>query len=120
MEVRPPRVAPRERRSGPRVPEGLSGAEVGKEIAEHRHRSRHGPRHERHDRVLTIVEAVLLSAVALMAAWSGYSAAKWGTESSVSLAHASSVRSKANRADIEALQLRTLDSVSFNAVFTAL
>jgi len=57
--------------------------------------------------------------VALLAAWSGYSAAKWGTESSLSLAKASSTRSKANVAQIQATQIRTLDSVSFNAAATA-
>ncbi len=39
--------------------------------------------------------------------------------SSVSLATASALRTKASRADLEALQLRTLDSVSFNAWFAA-
>jgi hypothetical protein len=62
---------------------------------------------------------VLLSLVAVLAAYSGYAAAKWGTESSVTLAEASAERSKANRADIEAIVTRTLDSSSFNAWFTA-
>src|SRR5207245_5860253 len=64
-------------------------------------------------------EAAMLSVVAVIAAWSGYSAAKWGTESSVELARASSTRTKASRADLQATQIRTLDSVSFNAVFAA-
>ena len=99
--------------------EGLSASEVGKEIGAHRtHDSRAGS-HDRRDRLLSIVEAVLLSLVAVLAAYSGYAAAKWSTESSVSLAKASAERAKANRADLEALQLRTLDSVSFNAWFTA-
>ena len=68
---------------------------------------------------MTILEALLLSLVAVLAAYSGYAAAKWGTESSVSLAKASALRTKANRADLEGLQIRTLDSVSFNAWFTA-
>jgi hypothetical protein len=62
---------------------------------------------------------VLLSLVTLMAAWSGYSAAKWGTESSLSLAQASATRTKANLAAIEATQLRSFDSISFNAALTA-
>jgi len=68
---------------------------------------------------LSIIEALLLSLVAVLAAFSGYAAAKWSTESSVSLAKASANRTKANRADLESLQIRTLDSVSFNAWFTA-
>ena len=63
--------------------------------------------------------AVLLSIVALLAARSGYSAAKWGTESSLSLAKASSTRTRASVAQIQATQIRTLDSVSFNAALTA-
>lgn len=103
------------------MPEGLSAAEVGKEIAEHKKEVEHGEdeKVDRHERWLSIVEAVLLSAVALLAAYSGFAAAKWGTESSVSLARASALRTKANRADLEALATRTLDSVSFNAWFTA-
>ena len=97
--------------------EGLNPAEVGKEIAEHRERTAES--HERRDRWLSITEAVMLSVVAVIAAWSGYSAAKWGTESSVKLAKASSTRTKASRADLEGNQIRTLDSVSFNAVFDA-
>jgi hypothetical protein len=65
------------------------------------------------------VEAVVLSLVALVAAYSGFAAAKWGTESSISLAKASALRTKASRADLEAGVTRTFDSVSFNAWFTA-
>ena len=97
--------------------EGLSASEVGKEIAEHREHTTadHGQR----DRGVAIFEAVLLSVVALLAAWSGFSAAKWGTESSLSLAKASSTRTKASLAQVQATQIRTLDSVSFNAAETA-
>jgi hypothetical protein len=72
------------------------------------------------DRVLAIAEAVLLSIVALLAALSGYSAAQWGTHSAVSLADSDKARTQGSRADLVALQLRTFDSVSFNAAFAAL
>jgi len=101
------------------LPEGLSASEVGKEIAEHRKHGEEEPEADRHDRWISIVEAILLSLVAVLAAYSGFAAAKWGTESSVSLAKASALRTKANRADLEAIITRTLDSVSFNAWFTA-
>jgi hypothetical protein len=102
------------------MPEGLSASEVGKEIGEHgKQEGEDGERAGGRDRILSITEAVLLSLVAVLAAWSGYAASKWGTESSISLAKASAARTKANRADLEALQLRTLDSVSFNAWFAA-
>jgi hypothetical protein len=99
------------------VPEGLSAAEVGKEIAEHKKHS--AVEHDRHDRWLSITEALLLSFVAVLAAYSGYAAAKWGTESSLTLARASAERTKANRSDTEAIVTRTLDSASFNAWFGA-
>lgn len=101
------------------MPEGLSPAEVGKEIAEHKKHAAADAEPHQQDRWLSIVEAVLLSLVAVLAAYSGYAAAKWGTESSVTLAKASAERSKANRADIEGIVTRTLDSASFNAWFTA-
>jgi hypothetical protein len=101
------------------MPEGLSAAEVGKEIGEHTQHADHADSADRRDRLLSITEAVLLSLVAVLAAYSGYAAAKWSTASSVALAKASAARTKANRADLEGLQLRTLDSVSFNAWFAA-
>jgi hypothetical protein len=108
------------------MPEGLSASEVGKEIAEHREHTEHREHaahaehaagsHVARDRAISIIEAVLLSIVALMAAWSGYSAAKWSSESSLLLSEASSARSDASADQIQATQIRTLDSVSFNAV----
>jgi hypothetical protein len=95
--------------------EGMSATEVGIEIAAHAKQARD----ERADRRLSIVEAVLLSLVALLAGWSGYAAAKWSTESRVSLAEALTARTKANRANLEAMSLRTFDSSTFNAWFAA-
>ncbi len=101
------------------MPEGLSATEGGKEFGEHGKDAEGADSGDRRDRLLSITEALLLSLVAVLAAYSGYAAAKWSTESSVSLAKASAARTKANRADLEGLQLRTLDSVSFNAWFAA-
>lgn len=99
--------------------EGLSATEVGKEIGEHaKHAGQHGGMHK-HDRMITISEAVVLSAVAIIAAWSGFSAAKWGTESSLSLAKASATRVAANRQFQQALTYRVGDAVTFNAWFGA-
>jgi hypothetical protein len=100
------------------MPEGLSPAEVGKEIGEHTKDTAADAPHEQHERWLSIIEALLLSLVAVLAAYSGYAAAKWSTESSVTLAKASADRTKANRADLEALVTRTADSASFNAWLT--
>jgi hypothetical protein len=109
------------------VPEGLSATEVGKEIAEHREHAEHAEHadggahaeHARRDRIISIIEALILSVVALLAAWSGYSAAKWSTHGSLSLAKAASTRAQANLNQIQATQIRTLDSVSFNAAEAA-
>jgi hypothetical protein len=100
------------------MPEGMSADEVGKEIGHHAEHSGREER-DRHDRILSIAEAVLLSIVALMAAWSGYAAAKWSTESRVKLAEASTLRSEGNRADINAIDLRNFDSSTFEAWFSA-
>jgi hypothetical protein len=108
------------------VPEGLSPSEVGKEISEHRARvaeeaEKEGSATEAkgRDRVITIIEAVLLAVVAVLAAYSGFAAAKWGTESSLQLAKASAARTEANRAAYQAADLRNFDSLTFNAWFTA-
>jgi hypothetical protein len=101
------------------MPEGLSGAEVGKEISEHAKHEATGPHDHREGRWVSISEAILLSVVAIVAAYSGYSAAQWSTNSSVELAAASAARTKANRADLESLAQRNFDSSTFNAWFTA-
>ena len=96
--------------------EGLSASEVGKEISEH---ARRADPHELRDRLISITEAILLSVVALLAAWSGYAAAKWSTVSRVEIAMASSLRIEASRADADAFELRSYDSSTFEAWFSA-
>jgi hypothetical protein len=100
------------------MPEGFSSSEVGKEIGEHAAHHVSGELH-RHDRLVSIAEAVLLAIVALTAAWAGYSAAKWGTESSLKLAKASTTRAKANRGFQLASTTRAQDASNFNAWFSA-
>jgi hypothetical protein len=75
--------------------------------------------HERRDRLLTVTEAVLLSLVALLAAWSGFAATRWSTESRLDLAAASSARGAATRAGLSALELRNFDSSTFTSWFAA-
>src|ERR1700742_3349614 len=111
------------------MPEGLSSSEVAGEISRHRkHAEAHalehaGPEGEEgergHDRVLSIVEAVMLAIVALLAAYTGFASAKWNTESSVSLAQASAARTEANRAALNAQNAKNFDSSTFNTWFTA-
>jgi hypothetical protein len=104
------------------MPEGLSPFEVGKELHEHNkepheHAAPRGG--DRHSRVVQISEALLLSLVTIAAAWSGYAAAKWGTESRIELAHSATLRNLATRADLAALSTRNFDSSTFTAWFTA-
>jgi hypothetical protein len=91
------------------VAEGLSAAEASKELNEHAEHTRH-----EHGWVAAL-EAAVLSIVTLVAAWSGYSAAKFSTESSLHLAKASATRAKANRAYQESLDVRIGDALVFNA-----
>jgi hypothetical protein len=67
--------------------------------------------HEQRDRLLSIV--------ALLAAWSGYAATKWATESRLELNAGSSARNKASRAILEAMEVRNFDSSAFEAWFAA-
>ncbi len=69
--------------------------------------------------VIAILEAVLLSVVTIVTAWTGYSAAKWDTDSRLDLAHASTLRIEANRALNVAAENRNFDSSTFNAWFIA-
>ncbi len=98
--------------------EGISAAEVGKRLGEHQKDDDSGE-DTGSARVFTIIEAVLLAVVAVLAAWSGYASAKWGTDSSLDLARASATRTEANRADLNALSQKNFDASTFNAWFTA-
>lgn len=97
---------------------GLSATEVGKELAKH---SKHeaGESADRHDRLISIVEALVLAVVVVLAAWSGYSSAKWGTDSRLKLAQASTARTEATRANLDATTTKNFDASTFNTWFTA-
>src|ERR1700691_857093 len=111
------------------MPEGLSSSDVAGEISRHKtHSATHADDGEdsesdgesrSHDRALSVIEAVLLAIVALLAAYTGYASAKWSTESSVPLASASAARTEANRAPLDAQDTKNFDSTTFNAWFTA-
>jgi hypothetical protein len=104
------------------MPEGLSVSEVGKEIGEHAPKGAHhdeGKSEDHSTRVLTIIEAILLAVVAVLAAYSGFASAKWGTESSLTLAKAATVRNFASRAQLQGLETKNFDASTFNAWFSA-
>lgn len=124
------------------MPEGLSPVEVGKGLQEHAehikhaeheaheeqdgakpaetaHAEAHHERENRLNRTVSIIEASLLAIVAVLAAWSGYAAAKWSTESSLRLSRASAARAEANAASLAALNDVNFDVTTFNDWFTA-
>ena len=101
------------------MPEGLAATEVGREFAVACGARPACPTTDRHQRILTISEAILLSLVTLVAAWSGYAAAKWSTESSVRLAESATAQTTATAETYAALDLRNFDASTFNTWFSA-
>ena len=107
--------------------EGLNPIEVGKKLHEHgeahdqetQEADGHGEAKDRHSRMIQIGEAVLLALVTITAAWAGYSAARWGTDSRFEIAQSSTLRNLATRDDLTALSLRDFDASTFNAWFIA-
>ena len=69
--------------------------------------------------VFSFIEALLLSVVAVLAAYAGYSSAKWSTESRLDLAAASSAHTAASRANLESITTRNFDASTFNTWFAA-
>jgi hypothetical protein len=61
----------------------------------------------------------VLSLVTVIAAWSGFSAAKWKTESDLELADGDVAHTQASRAFDQSLTLRVGDATTFNAWFGA-
>ena len=68
---------------------------------------------------MQICEAILLALVTITAAWAGYSAARWGTDSRVQIARSSTLRALATRDDLTALSQRNFDAATFSAWFIA-
>jgi hypothetical protein len=93
---------------------GLGPGETSKEIAEHRHRT--GGHEEGR---ISIIEAILLASVALLAAWSGFAAAQWSTESRLELARSSTARTESSQAELRAMEARNFDASTFNTWFIA-
>ncbi len=109
------------------MPEGLDPIETGKKLHEHGETlakeagGEHGDGEDgsRHSRIVQICEAILLALVTITAAWAGYSAARWGTDSRVEIARSSTLRALATRDDLSALSQRNFDAATFNAWFIA-
>jgi hypothetical protein len=98
---------------------GDDGEQSTSQPAEEPEHLRHAPSLRHRREVIAVLEAVLLSVVTIVTAWTGYSAAKWGTESRLDLAHASALRIEANRAYAVAAENRNFDASTFNSWFIA-
>lgn len=95
--------------------ESLSPVEVAHEA--HRHSS-HGSGHETpsgHRRILQIIEAALLAGVTILAAWSGFAAASYGTDSRVAFAASARAETDGDEQVLEARSIENFDESAFNA-----
>lgn len=101
------------------MPEGLSPVEAGRGLKEHGEFDEQEPTEHQKNRTISMIEASLLAVVAVLAAYSGWAAAKWSTDSSLSLAKASAARAEANAANLDALNSLNFDVSTFNDWFSA-
>ena len=99
--------------SGVAMGESLSPIEVAHEAHRHQeHTNAHG-QPAGHWRIVQIAEAVLLAAVTVMAAWSGFAAASYGTESRVAFAESSLAETDADAKAIESNEEQNFDESAF-------
>ncbi len=95
------------------MPETLSNVEIAHRIHEHGHSG--GSSQSGHSAWVEILEAVVLAAVAVLTAWSGYQAARWDGKSAASYALASRTTVRAQDEQVLAGQERLYDNSTFNA-----
>jgi hypothetical protein len=98
------------------MPETTSNIEFAQRIHEQGH---HGGGGSHAGEWLELVEALVLAAVAVLTAWSGYQAAKWDAKSSAAYALASSRTARAQGLFTLAGQDRLYDIATFNSWLTA-
>lgn len=93
--------------------ESLSPVEVAHEA--HRHRGHGSHQASGHHRIHQIVEAALLAGVTILAAWSGFAAASYGTDSRISFAESARADTRAAEKMLEADSVENFDESAFNA-----
>jgi hypothetical protein len=93
--------------------EATSNVEFAHQVHEQGHH--HGPPSDRRAQWVGIAEAVLLSIVAVMTAWSGYQAAKWGALSAKQYSQVSRTTVMSQEKATLAGQDRLYDIVTFDA-----
>ncbi len=95
--------------------ESLSPVEVAHEAHRHQEHSKAHGQPAGHWRIVQVAEAVLLAAVTVMAAWSGFAAAAYGTESRVAFAASATADTDADAKTIEAYEVQNFDESAFFA-----
>lgn len=95
--------------------ESLSPVEVAREAQKHQEHSKAHGQPAGHWRIVQVAEAVLLAAVTVMAAWSGFAAAAYGTESRVAFAASATADTDADAKAIEAYEVQNFDEAAFFA-----
>src|SRR5690242_9391090 len=99
------------------MPEGHN-VEISHKLSE-RDEQREEKRKARWEVVVEVVEVVVLATVAIATAWSGYQAARWDGERSVSYGRASADRFKADAASTLGGQELSADAAMFTAYLQA-
>jgi hypothetical protein len=66
-----------------------------------------------------VVEALLLAVVTITAAWCGFAAAQYGTDSRIDFAKSGELRTNTNSLLITALEVQNLNQSTFNSWWTA-
>lgn len=95
--------------------ESLSPVEVAREAQKHQEHSKGHGQTRGHWRIVQVAEAVLLAAVTVFAAWSGFAAAAYGTESRIAFAASSTADTDADAKAIEANEVQNFDESAFFA-----
>jgi hypothetical protein len=95
------------------MPETTSNIELAHKIHEQGHHG--GGSHPHRQEWLEILEAVVLAAVAVLTAWSGYQAAKWDAESAKAYARASATTVEAQEQQTLAGQDHLYDITTFDS-----
>ncbi len=99
------------------MPETTSNIEFAHKIHESSHHG--GASHPHRQEWIEVVEAVVLAAVAVLTAWSGYQAAKWDARSAAAYALAGRTTVQAQAQETLAGQERLYDVSTFNAWIAA-
>lgn len=99
--------------------EGLNPVEVAEHQKRHRESAHEGHAVTRSGRFLQIGEAFLLAIVTVAAAWCGFAAAKYGTESRIDFAAAGQLRTDADSLLISSLEIENINRQNFNSWWTA-